>query len=248
MRRRDALWIMGALGVAVAIPPVLRRIPTSFTFEPIAGFDGFRRVQGGAVSGGVDPFFGLGARLPDQEALPLEMSKDPCLSLFGPLGWDENTVPVAIFSDFNCPYCKDLERRLIALRDGGAPIRLVWHEMPLLGQSSYRSARAVLAARFLGREDAARQYLQNTPLRPGPTALAAMADHLQVPDDMLLREFDGARVSAALTESLSLGQRLGIPGTPGTVIGRTLVIGAIKDADIKALIDLERATPQTACG
>ena len=43
-----------------------------------------------------------------------------------------------------------------------------------------------------------------------------------------------------------LGGRLGIPGTPGTVVGRTLVIGAIKEADLNKLIDLERSEPQSA--
>ena len=245
MRRRDALVLGGIVAVAVAIPPVLRRIPSDFEFAPLSGFPGFRRLQGGAVSGGVDPFFGL-----DEAAheVPSTSSQTPaCTALFGSQGWKAGVLPIAIFSDFNCPYCKDLEGRLIALRDAGAPIRLIWHEMPLLGPASDRYARTVLAARFLGVEDAARRILSQQVLRPGPVGLRRLAEQLGVSSDRLLREAAGPRVAQAVVDSLSLGRRLGIPGTPGTVVGRTLVVGAIGQADLKKLIELETTEPRDIC-
>lgn len=247
MRRRDALVVGGVMAVAVAIPPILRRLPSDFEFEPLPGFDGFRRMVGGSVSGAAGVFAGVGDRIPDQAPILASEPLTPCLALFGPQGWSDDTVPIAIFSDFNCPYCKVLEDRLMAMRDAGAPIRLVWHEMPLLGQGSYRAAKAVLAARFLGQEDAARDYLKARILRPGPTALRQMAEALDLLPDMLIREFQGRRVADALVQSLALGTRLGIPGTPGTVVGRTLVIGAIKDADLTKLVSIEQTEPRDIC-
>lgn len=247
MRRRDLLVAAGAVSVALAIPPLLRRIPSDFNFEPLPLFEGFRRVSLGNVSGGDALLFGLGDRLPDQAPLEEIMPESPCLALFGPMGWEADRLPIAIFSDFNCPYCKRLEARLIGLRDSGAPIRLIWHELPLLGQSSLRYARAVLAAGFLGRAEQGRRYLSQNPFRPGPAALRDMAQALEVPPDMLLREYESVRVSQALSDSMKLGRLLGIPGTPGTVIGRTLVIGAIEQTDLNALIALERSQPRTVC-
>ena len=245
MRRRDALVLGGIVAVAVAIPPVLRRIPSDFEFEPLSGFPGFRRVQGGAVSGGVDPFFGLDETARAVQSAPRQTP--PCTALFGPEGWQAGVLPIAIFSDFNCPYCKDLEGRLIALRDAGAPIRLIWHEMPLLGPASDRYAQAVLAARFLGVEDAARSLLSQQVLRPGPVGLRRLAEQLGVSPDRLIREAAGPRVAQTVADSLALGRRLGIPGTPGTVVGRTLVVGAIGQADLKKLIELETTEPRDIC-
>lgn len=247
MRRRDLLVIGGAMSVAIAIPPILRRLPSDFDFEPLSDFPGFRRMTGGAVSGSNIALIGLDDRLPTPYDPPAKALENPCLALFGPEGYTSETLPVAIFSDFNCPYCKTLDKRLVALRDEGAPIRLIWHEMPLLGPSSYRSAKAVLAAGFLGKGEAARDYLWKRNLRPGPSALVEMAEALDLLPSMLKREFEGGRVAEALAVDLDLGSRLGIPGTPGVVIGRTLVIGAIKDADLKKLIDLERSEPQAVC-
>ncbi|MEP0964495.1 MAG: DsbA family protein [Roseobacter sp.] len=247
MKRRDALVIFGAMGGAIAIPPILRRIPSDFNFEPLRGFEGFRSMSGGAVSGGVDPFFGLSAASDEAPTVATDPKISPCFELFGPTGWPDERVPVAIFSDFNCPYCKVLERNLINLRDSGAPIRLIWHEMPLLGPSSTRYAQAVLAAGFLGKSDKARRLLNESPLRPGPVALRQLAQKLELPEDMFLREVHGERVERAMKRSLSLGRRLGIPGTPGIVVGRTLVIGAISTPDLQKLIKIEGNELQSIC-
>lgn len=247
MQRRDALVIGAAVAAALALPPVLRRLPSSFAFEPLPGFDGFRQLARGAVSGGPNPFIGLGERLPaPTDAAPAE-PLSPCLALFGTETWTSDSIPIAIFSDFNCAYCKALENRLVDLQASGAPVHLVWHEMPLLGAGSHQSAKAVLAARFLGVEKAARAYVWQRKLRPGPVGLARMAEAMNISPEVFQREVASARVADALRQSLSLGVRLGIPGTPGTVVGRTLVIGDIKEADLRKLIDIEREAGPLPC-
>lgn len=246
MRRRELLIIGGVVGTAVAIPPILRRIPSDFEFQPLAGFPGFRRLHSGAVSGGIDPFFGLVAET-DPGSDVEQPNISPCLALFGPAGWEKTTVPVAVFSDFNCPYCKILEQHLIDMREADPSIRLIWHEMPLLGPSSMRYAQAVVAAGFLGAGAEARTYLSTRPLRPGPTALRTLAEAVGIPADALIREVGSPRVAKKISQSTALGKRLGIPGTPGTMIGRTLVIGAIPQADLSRLVRFEAAEPQTVC-
>jgi hypothetical protein len=247
MRRRDALVIGASVAAAVALPPLLRRLPSAFDFEPLPGFDGFRRLAGGAVSGGANPFVGLGERPPAPADADPSEPVSPCLALFGSETWTSESLPVVVFSDFNCAYCKALEDELIELESSGAPISLIWHELPMLGAGSYRSARAVLAARFLGAEKAARTYVWQRKLRPGPVGLARMAEALNISPEVFQREVGSPRVTIALQQSLSLGARLGIPGTPGTVIGRTLVIGSIKQSDVLQLIALERDAGPLPC-
>ena len=249
MRRRDALVIGGLFATAIAIPPILRRMPSDFEFSPMTqnGFAGFRRLYGGPTSGSVDPFVGVGRLLPDQAEPEESEPFSPCLALFGTQKWDAQRLPVAVFSDFNCPYCKGLEARLHALEESGGPIKLVWHEMPLLGQGSLRAARAALAGRFLGVEQAARRYLWTNPLRPGPVALENMAIALGISATSLKREVGSTRVSDSIARSMTLGTRMGVYGTPATVFGRTLVMGEIKDADITKLVQLELAEGPIAC-
>ena len=245
MRRRDLLIIGGAVGVALAVPPVLRRLPSEFEFSPLDGFAGFRRLDMGGVTGGGDPFAGL--RLPDQAPLEETPISNLCSALFGPDAWAQDDVPIAIFNDFYCPYCRTLETDLLARADADASLRLSWRDMPLLGERSRQAARAALAARFAGKERAARAYLWDNGLRPGPSAVEQMAQALALDAGWLKREMTTRRVSEALAGSVNLGRRLGIPGTPGTFIGRTLVIGAMRAADLDKLIELERAEGPLDC-
>ncbi|MEM1076397.1 MAG: DsbA family protein [Pseudomonadota bacterium] len=248
MRRRDALIIGAAIATAVAIPPILRRTPSKLEFEALPGAPGFRRLTAGSFSGAIDPFFGLDATPQDRAAQQEFASKPLCSSLFGPQGWPDGKVPVAVFTDTNCPYCKVLEARLFRLRDAGVPLWFYWHELPLLGPSSVRAARATLGARALGAEDAARSYLASHVLPPGPAGLARLSSALGVDPDALRTVVSGPLIDRQLAESLWLSKRLGIPGTPGTIVGRTLFVGAIKDADLDLLIEIEEGAPDAVCG
>jgi len=245
MRRRDLLVIGGAMGVAVALPPILRRLPSDFEFEPLPGFNGFRRLQTGDVSGGFDPFLTLAD---PHVANDDPYIADPCRALFGPEGgWRPGVVPVAFFTDINCPYCKVLERQLARIRDADGTLDLYWHEFPLLGPRSERAARATLAARALGVEAPARAYLASGSFPPGPVGLARLAEAVGVAAADLTRVASSQDVTAMLRQSMNLGRALGIFGTPGTVIGRTLVIGALKPADLHKLLALELAEAQPVC-
>lgn len=247
MRRRDALVIGGLFATALAIPPVLRRLPSRFEFEPIKGVDGFRVLRLGSVSGSIDPFAGLDARSDITNADEFGPRENLCVALFGPNAWASGKVPVASFTDVNCPYCREIEADLSVANDSKGTIELLWHDLPLLGPSSVRYARAVLAAKVFDKERSARIALTSTPLPPGPNALRALAERLKIPPEAFQQEVAGARVDEALAAELSLARRLGIFGTPSTVIGRTLVIGTIKTADLAKLIRIEKEEGPFEC-
>ena len=65
------------------------------------------------------------------------------------------------------------------------------------------------------------------------------AQELGLDADRLTRDVDGEPVANGLRKSKVLASALGVIGTPATVIGRTLVLGAISPADLDHLIALE---------
>ncbi|MDW4498151.1 DsbA family protein [Sulfitobacter sp. D35] len=243
MRRRDLLVIGSVAAVAVAIPPILRHWPSDFDFVPINGFPGFRLLQGGAMSAGPVALIGLDS----PQSTPIAEVSDPCLAFFGPSGWTEGQLPIAVFSDYFCSVCADLERRLHALEDSGAPVRLIRHELPLLGPRSLHAARVALASRQQGAYEAVSRDLMQRNLSPGAAAVRALADRHGLDPDRLTRDAASEEVNDAIAAELALGRALGIPGTPATFVGRTLVIGNIEDARLDALIELERDTPFDTC-
>lgn len=88
----------------------------------------------------------------------MEVRADPCAALFGEATAD-GALPIATFSDFNCPYCRVLEGDLAGVLAADPGLRLVRHELPLLGAASASAARAVLAADLQGGYEAMKARL-----------------------------------------------------------------------------------------
>ncbi|MEM9971176.1 MAG: DsbA family protein, partial [Pseudomonadota bacterium] len=149
----------------------------------------------------------------------------------------DSRVTVAAFSDFYCPYCKVLTARLAARDD----IAVTWHELPLLGPASDVAARAAVAAARQGGYVALQTRLTATQFRPTRRFLADMADALGLSAKQLLVDMDSEDVAQTLARSRRASRTLGIWGTPAVAVGSTLVIGAIDDAALSALIAEEAA-------
>lgn len=247
LRRRDLFIAAGALAVAASVSPFLRYLNSGFEFVPIAGLDGFRRLDQGPVSSGPAIFLGLETPADTSETTVEALRRNPCHLLFGSDGWHDGRLPIAIFNDYYCPYCATLSRRLRAIAEEDGRIDLVFHELPLLGPRSVQTARIALAAGQQGAHGQAHARLMETTLRPGPAGLAGFAGALDLDADRLATDEASNVVTHQIERSAAIANALGIIGTPATMIGRTLVIGAISAPDIKRLIDLERAEGRDGC-
>ncbi|TCO74225.1 DSBA-like thioredoxin domain-containing protein [Rhodovulum euryhalinum] len=249
--RRNLLWLGGialAYGALASGPNLWRRVfPAAFDFSEIPGLPGFRRIGQGAVSAGSPVLIGLDAGAPaPPRAAPGELRADLCAHLFGgAIG--TGAVPVAYFSDVRCSYCRVLTP-LVHERSSGAAasIRLAWHELPLLGESSVLAARAALAAGFQGAGPAIHARLAATRLVPTQAALVRLAEDIGIDGARLVADMAAPRVDRQLAVSLGLAGLFGFPGTPALVVGRTAVLGRIEAGDLDRLIALEAAEAATA--
>lgn len=247
LKRRDFL-VAGAVLLAVfGGIPALRRLGSSFEFERIEGLTGFRRLGSGPLSAGPVVFLGLDGNGEDLSAERNQILQNPCTSIFGSSAPQDDRLPIAVFSDYNCPYCAILSDRLIRLEESGAPVRLIWYEIPLLGPRSERSANAALAAAQQGSYIAAHHYLMTKVLPPGPYGLRQMAQELDLDPDKLIADANGDVVTARLRKARALASTFGVIGTPTTVVGRTIVVGSITARRLNQLISLEQSDPILPC-
>jgi protein-disulfide isomerase len=200
-------------------------------FSPIAGLDGFRQIEAGAISAAsVDPFFGLDENR--ISAAPLVGSVWDNLHFAGGEG-----VPVAEFTDYNCPYCKILGERVHGLADEGL-ISLSLHHLPLLGEGSVAASRLVLGAQSQGDTDALHRRIMAARFRVDENyARATLRDQGFDTD-----QIDPAMATPHISRAKALSQAFGIIGTPALVVGRTLVVGAISEARLRELIEVERSS------
>jgi 2-hydroxychromene-2-carboxylate isomerase len=238
-------------GAAVAAVPLLMMRAAApreedLVFADMPGLPGFRFLDGGGVSAAPlrDPFAGL--RAPGDPLPPRPLARDAlCAALFGPDPRPPGTVPIASFSDYYCPYCRDLTVRLAARSDPA--LRIAWHELPLLGQASEAAARAALAADLQGAYPAFQARLLRASFQPTDAYLADVGSSLDLDVPRLLDDVRGEEVARRLDTSARAAATLGIAGTPALVVGRTLVSGAIADDRLDALIALERAAGPLPC-
>ena len=221
-----------------------------FAFEPMERPDGFRRLAGGQSSSGLDPFFGLNsAPDPEDVALLEEVRADVCGALYGETALRDGIVPIASFSDYNCPFCRVLTLRLGEIEEASrGGVDVAWHELPLLGEASMLAAQGALAAK---RQDAYVDFhrrLMRAPFQTTPEYLEALSDAIGVDHDQLRADMTSEGVRREIAESSALAKTFRFIGTPALVVGRTVVQGEIDDATLERLIERERADgPIGAC-
>lgn len=244
MRRRDVLIIGGAVAAALALPPILRRQDRAFAFEEMPGLPGFRRLVQGRLSGAPDMFAGL--RTPEEIAADARLPQSLCRAIF-PSPVRPDHLPIAVFSDYYCPFCAALDQRLADMAASGTEIDLVFHELPLLGDRSVAAARVALAAARQGDHTAIHLYMMQRVLRPGPAGIRDVAERHGLDAAQLMQDVRSPDIDRKLADALALGRALGIPGTPGMVIGRTIVIGALPKSTLEQLIALEQRNAFGGC-
>ena len=210
-------------------------------FVAIEGLPGWRRVEyeGVSLSGSSATsavLVGIGEPEPSLDPLPTSALCDALYgSQFG------LSLPVAMFSDFFCPYCREVSARIAArAADPASKLSLTWHELPLLGPSSELAAKAALAADLQGGYADFQARLFATPFRPSPAHLASTAEAVGLDAGKLISDMDGAQVAQRLTNTGRAAETLGIWATPAMTIGRTLVTGAVSDAALSSIIADER--------
>jgi len=243
--RRVALLGAGAVvaGLYFYGGPLARRwISPSFSFSPIAGLDGFRLLDAGAVSQNLDPLAGLettGAASRKNSFQTLKQNL--CGALFGQMPQRAGTVSIASFSDYRCPYCRILTPLLAEWQESDPSLNHVeWHEWPLLGGPSLSAARAALASKNQGAYPAMYNRLMRSSFIATPDYLKQIAETLDLDAGQLLSDMESPAITEQIETSRALAALFGFPGTPALVVGKTAVIGAISEADLYALIDLER--------
>ena len=245
--RRDLLLGLGAIAVVSGGWQAWVHRPRAMTFEPIESLPGWRQTVFEGVTaprGGLSAtaaFAGIGSGAVELATLSPDQL---CRTLFS--RQSDSLVPVAVFSDFFCPYCRTLTERLAGrAADPNSEIAINWHELPLLGPSSVIAARAAVAADLQRAYPEFQARMMGSTFRPTPNFLIRTATDAGLDPSKFVADMESQVVDSRLSRTRNAAATLGIYGTPAMVVGRTLVIGEITDRNLDALIEMERNTPAT---
>ncbi len=146
------------------------------------------------------------------------------------------TVTLAYYYDYACGYCRksnpDIDRLLA--EDRG--LRVVFHELPILGPGSLAASRVALAASKAGRFAAFHDTLTAAG-NPTPESIASAAAAANVP----AQPQDAADQEAALKRNFQVAGQLGATGTPLFVVGDRVINSAVGYDVLKDAIRDSRA-------
>ena len=232
------------------IPFVSGLVAGGFDFQDMESPPGFRHLAAGKSSTGLNPFFALESRADDgMRAMVEQVQNDICAALFGPGELPADTVPIAYFSDYNCPYCRVLTPKLAKMEDAaGGRLRISWHELPLLGELSVLASKAALAAKRQGAYVEFHKRLMRAAFLKTPEYVRRLAEEMGIDGDRMATDMESAEVQAEIRQSAALSRIFGFIGTPALVIGNTVVQGQIGEQTLARLIRQERADgPTRAC-
>ncbi len=234
MKRRDVM-VLGGLAALAGLWQVFGVRTPRLELTAIAGLPGWHFGSTGSLSGvSSQDFVTIGL---DRGPAPL-----PASALAQAVHPDQQAgfVPVAVFTDFFCPYCRQLVGTLAPkARDLG--IHITWHELPLLGPASVLVARAAEAAAAQNGYVEFYQALLHKGFRPSPVWMGTVADTVGLDGARLRQDMDGPKVAARLERSARAAATLGLVGTPGLVVGQTAILGALDSEEIAHLVAENRA-------
>ena len=141
-------------------------------------------------------------------------------------------VTIVEFFDYRCPYCKQVLPSLQALLREDHNLRFLYKELPVLGPQSVTAAHAALAAQRQGKYEAFHNAMMATKGQITDDTVYKIAGSVGLDVERLKQDMSAPEIEQALKANLALADALNIHGTPGFIIGKHIVPGAV---DLDAL-------------
>lgn len=141
-------------------------------------------------------------------------------------------VVLVEFYDYACPYCKASNPHVDQLLKENPGLRVVYRELPILGQASVDAARLSLAASKAGRFRQFHDALYAAG-RPAPETNAAAARVANIPPVLT----EDPAIENELKRNFQMAGQLGATGTPLFVVGDRVLNGAVGYDALKQAIE-----------
>jgi len=142
-------------------------------------------------------------------------------------GDPKGDATIVEFFDYRCPYCKEIEPTLDALLIEDKRLRIVYKEFPILGEASVFAARVALAARSQGKYAAFHRAMMAQKGNITDDTVMQVAVAVGLDPAKLKKTMSGPAIDRIIRANYALAEALHIQGTPGLIVGDTVIPGAV---------------------
>jgi protein-disulfide isomerase len=162
-----------------------------------------------------------------------ELFDNPTSPASGPAGAE---VTIVQFFDYKCGYCRRVTPTVSKVLEEHRNVRIIFKELPILGQESRIASQAALAAAKQGAYASFHQELMALSGPVTPAAIEGIGTKLGLDVAKLKVDMSSRDVAAALEENQRLATAIGVQSTPSFVVGDELISGAMDRARFEELI------------
>src|SRR5262245_37814443 len=145
-------------------------------------------------------------------------------------------VVIVEFNDYQCPYCKRTHQAMKSVVGADGKVKIVYKDLPILGEASKIAALAALAAVKQGKHLALHNALMEFNGKLDRDKIMEIAASTGLDRAQLEKDMSDTNTKEFTERNLALATALGVRGTPAFVIGKQFVPGAIDAAALRQLI------------
>jgi protein-disulfide isomerase len=162
-----------------------------------------------------------------------ELMADPEAPFGGNASGD---VIVVDFNDYQCPYCKRVHQALKSVVAADGKVKVVYKDLPILGEPSRIAALAALASVKQGKHQAFHDALMEFNGKLDRARILEIAASVGLDVALLEKDMEDPKFKQLIERNMALAGALGVRGTPAFVIGEQFVPGAVDADTLKQMI------------
>lgn len=154
-----------------------------------------------------------------------------------PVGGNPNgNVTIVEFNDYQCPYCKRAYTSISQVVKADGNVRIVYKDLPILGEPSRIAAFAALASRKQNKHSVFHAALMEFKGQIDRDRIFEIAGSVGLDVPQLQKDMEDPKIKLIIDRNMAVASKLGVRGTPAFVIGNAFVPGAIDADALKQLI------------
>ena len=162
-----------------------------------------------------------------------ELLHDPASPVSGNL---KGEITLVEFYDYRCGFCKKAASAVTELQKEDRRVRVVYKDLPILGEPSELAAKAALASQAQGKHQAFHEALLASHADMSKDAILKIAVKVGLDAKRLEADMANPKWQTVIDKNRVLARELGISGTPGFIVGNELVPGWLDLNGLKELI------------
>lgn len=178
-----------------------------------------------------DAFYALDAQQRDAEMTALQdaIARNYSLIESAPAvfeaGNPNGDVTIVEFFDYECGFCRRAQEPFHAMVEADGNIRIIYFELPILGETSYRAALAALAADRQGLYMPFHDAAIASSDRLTDETIFEIAAEVGADVEQLRTDMDDPEIASRIQANMQLGDALLVNSTPTYIVGGAASLG-----------------------